>query len=131
MNKEGSLAAMQFFEKKPELFAVFAAFDEKVTEAFEGVQVRVQKTQITYSERYNFAAVSLPQRKIPGFSGEFLLVTLGLPCELKSSRIAVATEPYPRRWTHHIPVYSPEDVDEELMCWVKEAHDFSMAKGRK
>ena len=80
MNKEGSLAAMQFFEKKPEPFAVFAAFDEKVTEAFEGVQVRVQKTQITYSERYNFAAVSLPQRKIPGFSGEFLLVTLGLPC---------------------------------------------------
>ena len=85
MNKEGSLAAMQFFEKKPELFAVFAAFDEKVTEAFEGVQVRVQKTQITYSERYNFAAVSLPQRKIPGFSGEFLLVTLGRP-----SRILVA-----------------------------------------
>ena len=58
-------------------------------------------------------------------------MTLGLSCELKSPRVAVTTEPYPNRWTHHIPVYSPEEVDEELMGWVKEAYEFSLTKGKR
>ena len=47
---------------------------------------------------------------------------------MDSPRIAVATEPYPGRWTHHIVVAGPEEIDGELMGWVKEAAAFAAAK---
>ena len=46
-------------------------------------------------------------------------------------RVAVATEPYPGRWTHHIPLASPQELDEELRGWVHAAYDFAESKGRR
>ena len=43
-------------------------------------------------------------------------------------RIAVATEPYPNRWTHHVVVARPEDVDGELLGWLEAAWTFSEHK---
>ena len=56
------------------------------------------------------------------------MVTVGLARKVESPRIAVATEPYPGRWTHHIVVAGPEEIDDELMGWVKEAAAFAAAK---
>ena len=39
-----------------------------------------------------------------------------------------ACEPYPGRWTHHIVVSGLEEIDDELMGWVKEAAAFAAAK---
>ena len=47
---------------------------------------------------------------------------------LDSPRVAVATEPYPGRWTHHIVICDPAEVDDELMGWVREAAAFAAAK---
>ena len=44
-------------------------------------------------------------------------------------RIDAAVEPYPNRWTHHVLVASEEEIDGELMGWVKAASEFS--KGKK
>ena len=38
---------------------------------------------------------------------------------MESPRIDAAVEPYPNRWTHHVPVQGIEEIDEELMGWVK------------
>ena len=57
-----------------------------------------------------------------------MVITLGLPAPLDSVRVAVKTEPYPGRWTHHIVVSSPEELDEELLSWIQEAYDFADAK---
>lgn len=43
---------------------------------------------------------------------------------MESPRIDVATELYPNRWTHHILVSEIEEIDDELMGWVKEASAF-------
>lgn len=40
----------------------------------------------------------------------------------------IATEPYPNRWTHHILISDTEEIDEELLGWIKEAADFSNSK---
>lgn len=37
-------------------------------------------------------------------------------------------EPYPGRWTHHVLVSGTEEIDDELMGWVKEAAVFSAGK---
>ena len=57
-----------------------------------------------------------------------MTVTFGLGCRKESPRIDVATQPYPGRWTHHVMVGSEEEIDEELLDWIKEAADFSAAK---
>lgn len=123
----------RFFAKMPDMLPVYRVFEERVLETCDGrsggkVDVRVQKTQVTFSNRYNFACASLPVRRKKGWPERCLMVTFGLGYRKESPRIAVATEPYPGRWTHHVLVERPEDVDDELMGWVREAYDFSLAK---
>ena len=59
-----------------------------------------------------------------------MTVTFGLGYRKEASRIDVATEPYPGRWTHHVMVGTPDEIDGELMDWIQEAADFSAAKKR-
>ena len=47
---------------------------------------------------------------------------------MESPRIDAAVEPYPNRWTHHVLVQGMEEIDEELMGWVKEAALFAAGK---
>ena len=49
----------------------------------------------------------------------------------RSPRIDIATEPYPNRWTHHVVVHKEEEIDEELIGWIKEAAAFAETKKRK
>ena len=73
-------------------------------------------------------AVSLPWRKAKGWPEEYLLVSLGLSCHKESPRVAVATDPYPNRWTHHILLTTTREVDAELLDWAEEAYQFAMVK---
>ena len=47
---------------------------------------------------------------------------------MESSRIDIATEPYPNRWTHHVLISSIEEIDDELMSWIEEAAGFASIK---
>ena len=39
----------------------------------------------------------------------------------------MAVEPYPNRWTHHVTA-AADEIDGELMDWLREAHDFALLK---
>ena len=56
------------------------------------------------------------------------MVTFGLEHRVDSSRIAVAIEPYPNRWTHHVIVQSADEIDDKLMGWIREAYEFALVK---
>lgn len=86
------------------------------------------RTQISLRNRYVFAAVSLPWRRVKGWPEEYLLVSLGLSYHKESPRVAVATEPSPNRWTHHILLTTANEVDAELLDWAEEACQFAMVK---
>lgn len=58
----------------------------------------------------------------------YIVITLGLPYPLESSRVAVKTEPYPGRWTTHIVIGNVEEIDDELFLWVKQAYHFAEGK---
>ena len=57
-----------------------------------------------------------------------MTVTFGLDYRKESPRIDVVTEPYPGRWTHHVMVGNAEEIDEELIGWIREAADFAASK---
>ncbi len=120
---------LMFFDQHMEALPLYLAFEAILFDFFPVVNKRVQKTQITFSNRHVFACVSFTRvkRKAELPLG-YMVVTLGLPAQLDSERVAVKTEPYPGRWTHHIVVNKPEELDEELLSWVREAYDFAAAK---
>ena len=72
--------------------------------------------------------VSLPLRRRKGWPPCCLVVTFGLGRRAESPRILHAIEPYPGRWTTHIPLLEPGDVDRELLGWIRGAYEFSSAK---
>ena len=53
---------------------------------------------------------------------------LGVPSAEIRERVDAALEPYPDRWTHHIVIGSAEEIDGELLGWIREASEFSAQK---
>lgn len=117
-----------FFDKMPQLLPLYGALREQLSEKYPDMTLKITKTQISFRSRYVFAMASLPQRRLRGWPKEYLLVSFGLGYQKTSPRIAQSVEPYPGRWTHHVPITSAEEVDGELMGWIAEAYEFSMMK---
>ena len=117
-----------FFDGHPEELALYEVLFHRMEEAFPEGRVKVQKTQISFYGRHLFAAASLPVRRRKDWPRTCLVVTIGLGHRLDSHRVAVASEPYPGRWTHHILVTEAGQIDEELMGWLQEAWDFAESK---
>lgn len=118
--------ALMFFDTHPTAVPLYEAFKAKLLEMFPDTITRIQKTQITFSNRHVYACVSFQRvRKKADLPNPYIVITLGLPYPLESDRVAVKTEPYPGRWTTHIVVGATEEIDDELFAWVQQAYHFS------
>lgn len=119
---------LRFFSERPVELDLYQALFRMLSASFPAATVKVQKTQISFYGRHLFAAVSLLLRRRKEWPGQGILVTFGLPYRLDAPRIAMATEPYPNRWTHHVVVSEKGQLDGELMGWLSEAWAFSESK---
>lgn len=117
-----------FFDGRPAELALYQALERAMEARFPEASVKVQKSQISFYNRHLFAAASVPLRRRKEWPKPCILVTFGLVRRLPSPRIAVAVEPYPNRWTHHVVVSREEEIDGELLDWIQEAYDFAAAK---
>ena len=118
-----------FFAGQPEALALYEILEGQILSRIANVKIKLAKTQITFANPKGFAFVSfLPVRRAKRRPPVYLTVTFGLGYRKESSRIDAATEPYPNRWTHHVMISKPEEVDEELLSWIVEAAAFSAAK---
>lgn len=118
-----------FFDKHQTAFSLYEVFADKIESRFPDTKMKVQKSQITFSNRHVYACVSfLRVKKKAELPDDYFVLTLGLPYPLESGRVAVKTEPYPGRWTTHILISSISDLDEELFDWVDQAYEFSEKK---
>ncbi|MEQ2456303.1 DUF5655 domain-containing protein [Flavonifractor hominis] len=117
-----------FFQDRPLELSLYERLAAALAAALPGLRVKVQKSQISFYGRHLFAAASLPLRRKKDWPRQCLLVSFGLGFRLDSPRIALSTEPYPRRWTHHVVVARPEEIDEELLGWLEAAWRFAEEK---
>lgn len=117
---------LMFFDGMPGALPLYETLRNKLLSACPDSSLKVQKSQITFKARYGYAFVSL--RRMKGCPKVFMIVSFGLSHRLDSPRIAAAVEPYPRRWTHHTIVSEAGQLDEELMSWLREAHDLALTK---
>ena len=118
-----------FFNQHPEALPLYRAFEKRLLAELEGVVIQPRKSQITLKNRRVFGAVSfLPAQRAKDRPDPYITITLGLNRREGSTRVDQASEPYPGRWTHHLVIGSAEEIDDELMVWVREAYDFAAAK---
>lgn len=115
-----TMAEVLFFSGARDCLPLYDALRRRILTICPGTQVIVSKTQIAFTVKHRFAFASL--------RGKRLIVTFGLPERVDSPRIWQAVEPYPGRWTHHVRVNGPEEIDEELIGWIEEAWSFAMRK---
>ena len=68
-----------------------------------------------------------PRRRGP--EAPYVTLSLFLPRPLPDLRGGAAVEPYPGRFTNHLPLSSPADLDESLWAWMEEARQFRNPPG--
>ena len=120
---------VMFFDRQPSALPLYEAFAGEMAARFPETRVRVQKTQITFSNRRVYACVSFLRVKRKSVLPEsWFTLTLGLPYPLESPRVAAKAEPYPGRWTTHIVLSDPSELDAELFGWVEQAVAFAESK---
>ena len=118
-----------FFNDHMDALPLYERLEGLILEQIPDVTIKVSKTQISFSNKRGFVFVSFnPCRRTKERPEVWMTVTFGLSYRKDSPRIDVATEPYPNRWTHHIMVGSEEEIDAELMGWIREAAEFSARK---
>ena len=120
---------LAFLGGDPGKIAIFEAYEGAVLSCGESA-MKVTKTQVSWGNPFLFAMLSHPRRAADRKAGA-LLATFGLHRRLDSPRILQAVEPYPGRWTHHLLLARPEEVDGEVAAWLAEAWAFAREKGRK
>ena len=118
-----------FFNDHMDALPLYERLETLILEQIPDVKIKVSKTQISFSNKRGFAFVSFnPCRRAKERPDVWMTVTFGLSYRKESHRIDAATEPYPNRWTHHVMVGSEEEIDIELMGWIREAAEFSASK---
>ena len=86
--RKPDIDTLMFFDKYPDAVPIYLCFEETIYSVFPDVNKRVQKTQITFSNRHVFACVSFARVKRKAeLPSPYLVITLGLPYPLESGRV--------------------------------------------
>ena len=117
--------ALFFFDGRPYELSLYEALAERLLPAYPTTVIQVKKTQISFFDGHMYACVSLaPVRRRSERPERFITVTFSLEAPLADPR-ALAVQVRPNRWTHHVIIGAPEDIDEPLMDWLDRSHRLS------
>ncbi|MGE5603468.1 MAG: DUF5655 domain-containing protein [Nitrososphaerales archaeon] len=86
------------------------------------IALRVTKSQIAFVRSKPFAWVWIPEMYLRRKAAP-LVLTFSFHERRAWPRWKEIYEAAPGRLTHHLELWSPEDVDDEVRAWLKEAWD--------
>jgi len=89
-------------------------------------ELRVTKSQVAFRRGENFAIVWRPEQYLRRKAAP-LVLTLAFRFRHPSPRWKEIVEPAPGRFTHHLELYSPAEVDDEVVAWLRQAWEASNA----
>lgn len=130
MDEDTREQARTYFRGHSAEYAVFQTLVAAMEKEFPDIEVRVAKTQISFYGKYMIGCASLPYRRFKGAPERYLLFSLGLARPLEGPRVLLPVEIRPGRWTNHIALISPDEVDDGLMALVREACAFANRPNR-
>jgi hypothetical protein len=106
---EGYKQSRPLFEKLCEMVKSIGIFD-----------LRVTKSQVAFRRKKAFAWAWVPGRYLHGNTAP-LVLTLAFAEQDISPRWKQIVEPAPGKFTHHLELHSPIDLDEQVMEWLRRA----------
>jgi hypothetical protein len=109
----------EFFEERVESRQLFEALRCMVN-AIGSTEIGVTKSQIAFRRRKAFAWVWTPGKYLRGKTAP-LVLTLSLRSRDASPRWKEIVEPSPGRFTHHLELYSINDIDDQVRDWLRAA----------
>ena len=113
-----TLEEERLFTGKPVEAELYEALAKRLQEALPPYDLRVQKTQITMVNPNVFLCISFKWKNC-------ITVTFGLPDCISSPRIHQAIEVRHGRWTHHVKLSHPDEMDDELIGWLRAVYLFA------
>ena len=109
----------EFFAGQEESRHIFEAVRDAV-DAVGQAELRVTKSQVAFRRRRAFAWAWMPSTYLHGRHAP-LVLTISLRRRDPSTRWKEIVEPTPGRFTHHLELYAPSDIDDEVRAWLQEA----------
>lgn len=113
-------AAEDFFGPDENAVLIFRSLARSLV-ALEGVTIVVSKSQVAFRARRGFAFAWAPSRYVK--SDVPLVVSIGLQERLRSSRFKEVAHPSPSTWMHHLELREVNDVDSEVIGWLRRAYE--------
>lgn len=113
-------------DRPEELFAghpLALAVLERVRAALashEPITVRTTRSQVALRRRGGFAYLWLPGRYLARPAAEVVL-SIALGRQDPSPRFKEVVHPAPAHWMHHLEIRSVDEVDDEVIAWLREA----------
>ena len=98
---------------------IFEALREAIEELGPS-EIRVTKSQVAFYRRKAFAWAWMPDPYLHSNHAP-LVLTLSFRYRDPSPRWKEIVEPKPGRFTHHLQLYSPADIDDEVRDWLRAA----------
>jgi hypothetical protein len=83
-------------------------------------EVRTSKSQIAFRRTRGFAYLWLPGRYLTNPDAEIVL-SIALGRHDHSERFKEVVHPAAHHWMHHLELSGPEEVDDEVVEWLREA----------
>jgi hypothetical protein len=91
-------------------------------ESLGAVELRVTKSQVAFHRHKAFAWAWIPGKYLHG-RGAPLVLSLSFRQRDPSPRWKEIVEPAPGRFTHHLELWSANDLDDEVRAWLQAAWD--------
>ncbi len=83
-------------------------------------EVRTTKSQIAFRRRRGFAYLWLPGQYLKNADAEVVL-SIALGRHDRSARFKEVVHPATRHWMHHLELHGPDEIDDEVVEWLREA----------
>lgn len=94
---------------------------ERAVSSFGEVSVRETRSQVALRRRRGFAYIWRPAQYVR--SDVPAVVSFALPEPLEHVRIKSVAHPSPGTFMHHMEVRATDEIDDELVAWLRAAYD--------
>lgn len=84
-------------------------------------EVRTTKSQVALRRRTGFAYLWYPGRYVR--SDVPAVLSVALPERLESPRFKQVGRPSAHMWMHHLELHEPDELDAEVLGWLRTAYD--------
>ncbi len=115
------LSLEEYFEGFDESRSLFDVL-YKLVETFGAMEVRVSKSQVSLLRRKTFARIWVPGRYLKSRVAP-LVLTLSFKQKVESNRWKEIIEPTQGQFTHHLEIWSEQDIDEKIIAWLRASYE--------